>query len=558
MKFTVADAMKLYPLSEGKIIAGRKGLSNEVTSVSVLEIPNASAMKFIRPGQLEISAFYSVADSEAEQLNAIRMLHKCKISALIISHVGLILKTIPQSMVDLCNELKLPLILMPESTEYIEIISPILDRLLKTQNQQLEYAMQIYDKMTNLILEERDFDYLISTLGKMVKRQVLFYDYQNICVANSGSRLSGELEEFIARKIKENTSLFMAERNEIKFPAPSSKNNSVLFVPVISSLKYYGVLVILNADNLSELDLVAIAQTKNALGIITLNNINIKEYNILLRNDFINDLVQWNFANEDVAVQRGLALDYDITKIRVAMVLDLHRFSQLSDKYTEKQLLKFKAEFFETVKSEMAHISPASILMNFSDKILVLYAETKLGKRQTIARLRDIGDYLLKVVRQTHSLEISAGIGSYCDSIPAIKQSYQHARLALRISSRIFGGPHCVQYDDIKIYCLLSNLIKPKDIAGPIEDFLLPLKQHDKENNTQLLKTFQLLLDNDLDTAKVAEKLFLHRNTILQRKKKIGELFNFDPFARANRMQFELAFLLENLVAEDRASAASE
>lgn len=552
MKFTVADALKLFPLSEGTVIAGHDGLSNGITSVSVLEITEDSVMEFIRPGQLEISAFYSVANDEAAQLNAIRMLKKCQVSGLMLSHVGLVLKGVPRSMIDLCNELKFPLILMPQSVEYIEIISPILDRLLKTRNQQLAYAMDIYDKMTHLILEEREFDCLVSTLSTMINRQVLFFSYENVCVANSGPDLAQRKQDFIVSAITENLTLFLEMLKELSVPAPDN-SGTYLFAPVVSSLKYYGVVVILDAKGLNELDHIAIAQTKNALGIITINKINLKDYNILLRHDFINDLVQWNFSDENIAIQRGLALSYDIRKLRAAMVLDLYRFADLSSRHSEEELLRYKTDFFKTVQAEMSGISADSILMNFSDKILILFSDDLMTKSETLVRLKSIGRFLIQVVRESHGLEISAGIGSYCDNIAMIKQSYLDARTTLKISKRVFGGPRCSQYDEIKIYSLLCENSNYQGLSATLYDLFLPLREYDEANNAQLLLTFKNLLANDLDTVKVAEKMFLHKNTILQRKKKISELYNYDPFKRANRMQFEVAILLETLISgEDK------
>jgi len=547
MKFTVADALKLFPLSKGKVIAGHNGLSNEITSVSVLEITEDSVMKFIRPGQLEISAFYSVANDEAAQLNAIRMLKKCQVSGLMLSHVGLILKVVPKSMIDICNELKFPLILMPQSVEYIEIISPILDRLLKIQNQQLAYAMDIYDKMAHLILEEQDFDCLVSTLSSMINRQVLFFNHKNVCVANAGADLIKRKQDYIVSTITENLKLFLEQLKELSTPAPDN-SGTYLFAPVVSSRKYYGVVVILDAEGLNELDHIAIGQTKNALGIITINKINLKDYDILLRHDFINDLVQWNFPDEYIAIQRGLALNYDITKLRAAMVLDLYRFANLSSKHSEEKLLRYKADFFKTVQAEMDGMSPDSILMNFSDKILILFSGDKMTKSEALVRFKSIGRFLIQVVRERHGLEISAGIGRYCDNITLIRQSYLDARTTLSISKRVFGGPRCSQYDEIKVYSLLCENANYQGLNSTLNNLFLPLREYDEANNAQLLLTFKNLLENDLDTSKVAEIMFLHRNTILLRKKKISELYDYDPYKRTHRMQFEVGILLETLI----------
>ena len=52
------------------------------------------------------------------------------------------------------------------------------------------------------------------------------------------------------------------------------------------------------------------------------------------------------------------------------------------------------------------------------------------------------------------------------------------------------------------------------------------------------------LLENDLSVAQTAERIFAHKNTILQRKKKIISILGYDPFVLPHRLQFELALAL--------------
>lgn len=83
-----------------------------------------------------------------------------------------------------------------------------------------------------------------------------------------------------------------------------------------------------------------------------------------------------------------------------------------------------------------------------------------------------------------------------------------------------------------------------------IDKMLLPLRRYDDENNTQLLLTFKELLKSDLNITAVSKKMFLHRNTILQRKNKIIEIFGFDPFLFPCRTQFEIALILNSFIKE--------
>ena len=71
------------------------------------------------------------------------------------------------------------------------------------------------------------------------------------------------------------------------------------------------------------------------------------------------------------------------------------------------------------------------------------------------------------------------------------------------------------------------------------------MEEYDAVNHSQLAETFCTLLGCDMSVAKTAEIMFLHKNTILQRKKKIEELYPFDPFSPVYRNQFQFIMLMK-------------
>ncbi len=183
MKLTVESMMKLEPLKDANIIAGHSGLSNVVTSVSVLEIPKHTA--FLKEGEISISSFYSIVKDVDKQLEIIRMLKNAKISGLILCHVGIYLPSVSKSVINLCNRLDFPLIIPQPNVAYIDVITSILDSLFHIKNEELSHAVKVHDAITNLLLEEKDLDELIFTLNNLINRPIYFFDHNNECIASS-------------------------------------------------------------------------------------------------------------------------------------------------------------------------------------------------------------------------------------------------------------------------------------------------------------------------------------------------------------------------------------
>ena len=99
----------------------------------------------------------------------------------------------------------------------------------------------------------------------------------------------------------------------------------------------------------------------------------------------------------------------------------------------------------------------------------------------------------------------------------------------------------------MRLYDLLFNSINESEAARIVNSLLEPLRRYDKTYNANLEQTFCALLQNNDSTAQVAETMFLHKNTVLQRRNKIVSLYKSDPFASPERLQFELALLLQRI-----------
>ena len=87
-----------------------------------------------------------------------------------------------------------------------------------------------------------------------------------------------------------------------------------------------------------------------------------------------------------------------------------------------------------------------------------------------------------------------------------------------------------------------------EDVCRRLEGELIePLRTYDKKSNSCLEETYRVLLECNLDTNLVAQRMYIHKNTVLQRKRKIIELCPRDPFDLENRLQFQFARVLNEL-----------
>ena len=138
MKTTVGDCLKLDAFNPSIVAAGKRGLSNRVRSVSVMDatdLKTAINNNGVRE-QMVLTSFYGMKGNEALQTEVVRELAKCGISALVVFHAKNGITAADTDVLEAAESMALPLILIPNGNEsqYSDAIEQVMDKLLYGDN----------------------------------------------------------------------------------------------------------------------------------------------------------------------------------------------------------------------------------------------------------------------------------------------------------------------------------------------------------------------------------------------------------------------------------------
>jgi len=314
---------------------------------------------------------------------------------------------------------------------------------------------------------------------------------------------------------------------------------------------FYGTLIISYDSNISELDSIAIKQATHAIEILSLSKIKLKDYLFTLKHDFVNDLIVGNVKDEASAIQRGRDLNCDISQVRMIIACQIIPVtSQINNRWIENKATVEEYDFYNYVHNYMNIFSPKSVVFRFNDKILVLLhcEKSHMGARRFASY---IGNELIHRIDKLYTYKTSVGCSNYFNGISELPQGCQEALSACHFASTFYDSSAYVMFEDIAICSFLLQKFNEKKVCSYISNLFSPIWGYDATNNTDLFVTFRELMLHDCSTREVANKMFLHRNTVLQRKNKIMEILQCDPFLGFNRLQFQLAFIIYNLFMTD-------
>jgi len=103
-------------------------------------------------------------------------------------------------------------------------------------------------------------------------------------------------------------------------------------------------------------------------------------------------------------------------------------------------------------------------------------------------------------------------------------------------------------YDKLDIYKILLNT-KDNDILKEYyNDTLGKLEKYDKENNTNLMDFLYIYLKNNGSVQLVAEKQYIHRNTVNNQLKKIEKITSYNPLNLEEKVKLILGFYIRDVM----------
>jgi len=252
--------------------------------------------------------------------------------------------------------------------------------------------------------------------------------------------------------------------------------------------------------------------------------------------DFLEQLLLCPLENPEVLIQRAAYYGYDLAKAHQVAIVSptrLTEFLQGRKAKDEKALIALKLRF-EQIIQEVLTIHGRKILqMLWADNVVLLmpYENESAGVQQNIDILTEI---LEKIATKMPGLVVTAGLGGRFESLEAARQSYLQALKVLRFAELKTASKSIYAYEQLGVYKLLFE-IEPDKLAKYYQEVMEPLQTYDNKQQMDIVSTLFVYFEENCNAVKTAKRLFVHRNTLDYRLKKIEEITGRsldDPYDR--------------------------
>lgn len=189
-------------------------------------------------------------------------------------------------------------------------------------------------------------------------------------------------------------------------------------------------------------------------------------------------------------------------------------YSRLSD-MRQKQLLKiWSGAIQEQRKNAVAFVNE-----NYIVTILADMDDTK-----GITIVENARKWICRYLKENESIWNSLGKTVY--KISELKESCRTAKLTERYMRKKSNEDSISCYSGMGLAGLLFNIKKEEDLKAFCDKTVEPIKEYDMVNDTNLYQVLKLYMKYNGSINQVAEELFVHRNTVNYKIKKIEQILN--------------------------------
>lgn len=264
--------------------------------------------------------------------------------------------------------------------------------------------------------------------------------------------------------------------------------------------------------------------------------------------DLLMNIIFFNKISYEDFAQRISDLGYgSINSYRIAIVSTESLQENLCSKSDkdDKSLIHIKDIFFNSVNSAVSDSRgrPISYLQNKSVILLLI------NEKERYTKLNVLSQIIRESCKKNFpDISVSIALGNVYTEFSNIKKSYTEAEKALKVI-RAEGKPdETMFYSNIGAYKLITEIENTAILKDYYYDTLGKLDQFDLQNHTDFAAILYAFLQENGSYIQTAQRLYMHRNTLMYKINKVQELLNRDLSDPKVRFECYLGFLVKKTI----------
>lgn len=515
----LAEVLALPRFSDLQLLSSHSNLTQPLESVEITETPDVA--DFIPKNVMILTTAMIYKDDQEKLKPFIDSLKQAECTALGIK-VGRFLDEISPEIVAYASAVDLPLIKIPSTQPLGGLLHEIVGYLRDSKTEQMSVAFDIQKRFSTLLMQDVDATRFIAEFAKILNAPIILLSPWQQVIAHSnyfyGNQKSAEF--FIEQLSKDHFQQLAQEKKIFRLQDERQENIQVAGFPIRVNDYFPYYLLVLSPEQIPyPISEFAIDHAILVLTFMLFKNQKIAESFEHLKTDFLDRLLDthqealskhqnwlelwknYRLINSDYY---QLAIVYGVTKPENETHI---RYQQ-----AEGQLI------FQWLKEQLPEILPDVALFklkNQNKSILIFQSK----KNDHLMILQNLAERL----QQALPITIRFALGNAYENLEDLPNSYIEASSTLEASLHA-QKPATVQLFHPKGLAGLFEKIGTEDVEYFCQQQLKELAYPTEPTLQELRKTLKVFLDFNCEITKMANALYLHRNTIKYRMNQCEKL----------------------------------
>ncbi|MGH7881637.1 MAG: PucR family transcriptional regulator ligand-binding domain-containing protein, partial [Candidatus Dormibacteraceae bacterium] len=332
---TVGEAMEFGGLAKAELVAGAEGLDHRIRWVRVMETPDT--VRRIGPQELLLTTTFPIRDDRSAQIALIIEMAAIGGAGVVIK-LGRYLDQLPPEMAEEANRLKLPLFTISAEVPWIELIDPLIERIINIEHWQLKRSLEIRRRFTDLILDGKGVDEICYALAEMLESGVSVEDASFQLLAHAGnSNQDPHRQETISQQgtparvrfdpqIQKMLREVEAHRLPTKIPAfpHLGMRRERIIAPMIASNQVLGYISVLDhPPRNEELALTAVEQAALVVTLALIQEREVAMVEASISGEYLEDLLQGSYGDLTAAKRRARHIGYPLIGQHALLIAEI-------------------------------------------------------------------------------------------------------------------------------------------------------------------------------------------------------------------------------------------
>ncbi len=556
-KLTVRDAMKFGTFAQARLVGGDGGLDRTIEWVRAMETPEIVP----RAGDLLLTTGFPIKDDRDAQIRLIGRIADSGGAGLVVRPQPY-LRKLPPEMISEADRLKVPVFTLTAGVQLIDVMAPLLERIINAEHWRLKRSLEIHRRFTELVLDGKGVTEICRTLSDLLESAVVIEDASFHLLAHAGGSGDPHRKETIQRQGTPQRVLFdpqiqrmlrelEAKRGPIKVPAfpHVGMSRERLIAPILAANQVLGYISVLdNPPHNEELAFLALEQAALVLALAIAKERELAEVEGRVRGEFLEDLLHGTYGDEAAAQRRARHLGYPLHGSHMVMLVDIddfrgfHRARQIS----EDAIQGLKREFLRRVTSIVRAGYPRALLQSRSDSVIALLP---LGAEpgDPMARGQALGIQIKQAIADWKpGFTVSVGFSGPAEAPGGLAGAQREVVSVMDSLVRFKRWGQVVAVPELGLTGLLAAVTDER-LVDYTRRHLGPLAEHDAARHGSLVSTLRAYLETGEQQA-AAKRLRVHPNTLRYRLDRIREISGVDLEEPETRLNLAVALRVQALL----------